>query len=45
MYRMYQTLHTFCGHTGNTDEHTMGCLLFGDTAQQNVTKEGFIRIG
>ena len=29
-------------HTGNTDEHTMGCLLFGDTAQQNVTKEGFI---
>ena len=29
-------------HTGNTDEHTMGCLLFGDTNQQNVTKEGFI---
>ena len=29
-------------HTGNTDEHTMGCLLLGDTAQQNITKEGFI---
>lgn len=29
-------------HTGNTDEHTMGCLLLGDTSQQNVTKEGFI---
>lgn len=29
-------------HTGNTDEHTMGCLLFGDTAQQNISKAGFI---
>ena len=29
-------------HTGNTDEHTMGCLLLGDTSQQNITKEGFI---
>ena len=29
-------------HTGNTDEHTNGCLLFGDTSQQNLTKEGFI---
>ena len=29
-------------HTGNTDEHTNGCLLFGDTSQQNITKEGFI---
>lgn len=29
-------------HTGNTDEHTEGCLLVGDTSQQNVTKEGFI---
>ena len=31
-------------HTGNTDEHTMGCLLVGDTQQQNVSKSkaGFI---
>ena len=29
-------------HTGNTDEHTMGCLLLGDTSQQNISKEGFI---
>tara|TARA_B100000795_G_C22703088_1_gene400459 strand:- start:295 stop:768 length:474 start_codon:yes stop_codon:yes gene_type:complete len=31
-------------HTGNTDEHTAGCLLLGDTQQQNVTKskDGFI---
>ena len=30
--------------TGNTDEHTSGCLLVGDTQQQNVTKskDGFI---
>ena len=25
-------------HTGNTDEHTSGCLLVGDTQQQNITK-------
>ena len=29
-------------HTGNTDEHTEGCLLLGDTSQQNITKAGFI---
>ena len=29
-------------HTGNTDEHTAGCLLLGDTSQQNISKEGFI---
>ena len=29
-------------HTGNTDEHTAGCLLLGDTSQQNINKEGFI---
>ena len=29
-------------HTGNTDDHTMGCLLVADTSQQNITKEGFI---
>ena len=29
-------------HTGNTDEHTMGCLLVADSSQQNITKDGFI---
>tara|TARA_R110002126_G_scaffold136656_1_gene281184 strand:+ start:2570 stop:3034 length:465 start_codon:yes stop_codon:yes gene_type:complete len=30
-------------HTGNTDEHTAGCLLVGDSQQNNqVTKDGFI---
>ena len=29
-------------HTGNNDEHTAGCLLLGDTSQQNISKEGFI---
>jgi len=31
-------------HTGNTDEHTAGCLLLGDTQKQNITKskDGFI---
>ena len=31
-------------HTGNTDEHTKGCLLVGDTQQQNISKSksGFI---
>jgi hypothetical protein len=29
-------------HIGNTDEDTAGCLLLGDTSQQNITKEGFI---
>ena len=31
-------------HTGNTDEHTAGCLLVGDTQNQNITKSksGFI---
>ena len=31
-------------HTGNTDEHTAGCLLVGDTQHQNITKSksGFI---
>ena len=29
-------------HTGNNDKHTAGCLLLGDTSQQNITKEGFI---
>ena len=29
-------------HTGNNDDHTSGCLLLGDTSQQNITKAGFI---
>lgn len=30
-------------HTGNTDEHTDGCILVGDTQTQNITKkDGFI---
>ena len=30
-------------HTGNTDEHTSGCLLVGDTQTNNQSKEdGFI---
>ena len=29
-------------HTGNTDEHTMGCLLVADSSTQNITKDGVI---
>lgn len=30
-------------HTGNTDEHTAGCLLVGDTQSSNLIKtDGFI---
>ena len=30
-------------HCGNTDEHTSGCLLLGDTQENNqVKKDGFI---
>lgn len=29
-------------HVGNTDDDTEGCLLLGDTANQNVTAEGSI---
>ena len=29
-------------HTGNTDDHTMGCLLVADSSTQNVTKDGFV---
>jgi hypothetical protein len=30
-------------HCGNTDEHTAGCLLVGDSQENNqVTKDGFI---
>ena len=29
-------------HTGNTDEHTEGCLLVADSSTQNITREGVI---
>ena len=30
-------------HTGNTDEHTAGCLLVGDAQENNkIIKDGFI---
>ena len=30
-------------HTGNTDEHTAGCLLLGDTQTNNqIAKDGFV---
>jgi hypothetical protein len=30
-------------HSGNTDEHTAGCLLVGDSQNENITKkDGFI---
>ena len=30
-------------HTGNTDDHTAGCLLLGDTQTNNqIAKDGFI---
>ena len=30
-------------HTGNTDEHTAGCLILGDTQENNqIVKDGFV---
>ena len=30
-------------HTGNTDEHTAGCLIVGDSQQNNTIKsDGFV---
>lgn len=29
-------------HCGNTDDHTSGCLLVGDSSTQNISKSGFI---
>ena len=29
-------------HVGNTDDNTEGCILVGDTSQQNITKDGFV---
>lgn len=29
-------------HTGNTEKHTAGCLIVGDSAKQNITKDGFV---
>ena len=34
---------TYCSfHCGNDDKDTDGCPLVGDTAEQNVTKRGFV---
>ena len=29
-------------HCGNTDDHTSGCLLLGNSQKQNITQSGFI---
>jgi len=29
-------------HVGNKDDDTEGCILVGDTLQQNVTEDGFV---
>ena len=29
-------------HCGNTDKNTKGCILVGDTLEQNATKKGFL---
>ena len=29
-------------HCGNTEDHTDGCILVGDTSQQNIESKGFI---
>ena len=29
-------------HVGNTDKHTDGCLILGDSCISNVTKDGFV---
>lgn len=29
-------------HVGNTDDNTEGCLLVGNTSQENITRDGFI---
>lgn len=29
-------------HTGNTDDHTAGCLLVGDKPNNNVIEDGFV---
>jgi len=29
-------------HAGNTDDHTSGCLLVGNTANNNSLKDGFV---
>ena len=32
-------------HTGNTDEHTSGCLIVGETQQDlEISKDGFIEV-
>ena len=29
-------------HVGNTDDNTEGCLLVGNTSQENIVRDGFI---
>lgn len=29
-------------HVGNTDDNTEGCLLVGNTSQENIARDGFI---
>ncbi len=29
-------------HTGNTDDHTEGCILLGDSCSQNISQNGFV---
>ena len=29
-------------HCGNTDDDTDGCILVGDTVEQNISKAGFL---
>ena len=43
IYKMCLTLPYILIHTGNTDEHTSGCLIVGETQQDlEVSKDGFI---
>ena len=29
-------------HTGNTDDHSEGCIIVGNTSKENITNEGFV---
>ena len=40
---MYLTLPIYLYTQGNTDEHTSGCLIVGETQQDlEISKDGFI---